>query len=100
MPMAEIFDAPNLSTSCARRLTTIVAPQALTLLNGALTRTEAKHFAARLEKAADPVNEAFWLALSRPPTDTERQTAAPLANKSLASLAAVLFNLNEFLYVE
>ncbi len=100
MPMAEIFDAPNLSTSCARRLTTIVAPQALTLLNGALTRTEAKHFAARLEKAADPVNEAFWLALSRPPTETERQTAAPLANKSLASLAAVLFNLNEFLYVE
>jgi len=100
MPMAETFDAPNLSTSCPRRQTTIVAPQALTLLNGALTRTEAQHFAARIEKAADPVNEAFWLALSRPPTEAERRTAASVASKSLASLAAVLFNLNEFLYVE
>jgi hypothetical protein len=103
MPMAETFDAPNLSTSCARRQTTIVAPQALTLLNGALTRTESQHFAARIEKANDPIHEAFWLALSRPPTETERQTAAILVGKGkegLASLAAVLFNLNEFLYVE
>ena len=101
--MAEIFDAPNLSTSCARRLSTIVAPQALTLLNGALTRTEAQHLAARIEKSTDPINEAFMLTLSRPPTETERQTAASLVSKGkegLTSLAAVLFNLNEFLYVE
>ncbi|MBI2685706.1 MAG: PSD1 domain-containing protein [Acidobacteria bacterium] len=103
LPMAEIFDAPNLSTSCARRQSTIVAPQALTLLNGALTRTEAKHFAGRVEKSADPVDEAFWLALSRAPTAKEKQTAQALAAKGaegLQSLAAVLFNLNEFLYVE
>lgn len=103
LPMAETFDAPNLSTSCARRQSTIVAPQALTLLNGALTRTEAQHLAARVEKTDDPVNEAFWLALSRPPTEAERRTAAALAAKGregLASLGAVLFNLNEFLYVE
>ncbi|MFN0100701.1 MAG: PSD1 and planctomycete cytochrome C domain-containing protein [Bryobacteraceae bacterium] len=103
LPMAEIFDAPNLSTSCARRLTTIVAPQALTLLNGALTRTEAQHLAARVRKAADPIQEAFWLTLSRPPTPTEKQTAQTLVGQGpdgLASLAAVLFNLNEFLYVE
>jgi len=103
MPMAETFDAPNLSTSCARRQSTIVAPQALTLLNGALTRTEARHLAARVERSADPVGDAFWLTLSRPPTETERRTAAPLAAKGpdgLASLGVVLFNLNEFLYVE
>ncbi len=103
LPMAETFDAPNLSTSCARRQSTIVAPQALTLLNGALTRTEARHFAARVAGAADPVGEAFWLALSRPPTAAELEAARPLAAKGregLESLAAVLFNLNEFLYVE
>ena len=97
LPMAETFDAPNLSTSCARRLTTIVAPQALTLLNGALTRTEAKHFEARLAGAKDAVNEAFWLALGRGPTAEERRMSEKL---SLSSLGVVLFNLNEFLFVE
>jgi len=97
LPMAETFDAPNLSSSCARRLTTIVAPQALTLLNGALTRTEAKHFEARLAGAKDAVNEAFWLVLGRGPTADERKMSAKL---SLSSLGVVLFNLNEFLFVE
>ena len=97
LPMAETFDAPNLSTSCARRLTTIVAPQALTLLNGALTRTEAKHFEARLAGAKDPVHEAFWLVLGRGPTAEERRMSEKL---SLSSLGVVLFNLNEFLFVE
>ena len=99
LPMAETFDAPNLSTSCARRQSTIVAPQALTLLNGALTRTEAEHFAKRIEANPDPITDAFWLALSRPPTEKERHAAEPLKS-NLPSLAAVLFNLNEFLYVE
>jgi len=103
MPMAETFDAPNLSTSCSRRQSTIVAPQALTLLNGSLTRTAARDFAQRLQAAADPVQEAFWLALSRPPSPTERKELQPLTSQGtdgLASLGAVLFNLNEFLYVE
>jgi hypothetical protein len=97
LPMAETFDAPNLSTSCARRLTTIVAPQALTLLNGSLTRTEAKHLEARLAKAKDAVGEAFWLALGRAPSAEERRMSEKL---NLSSLAVVLFNLNEFLFVE
>ena len=97
LPMAETFDAPNLSTSCARRLTTIVAPQALTLLNGSLTRTESKHFEARLAGAKDAVGEAFWLVLGRGPTAEERRMSEKL---SLSSLGVVLFNLNEFLFVE
>ncbi|MFO0282655.1 MAG: PSD1 and planctomycete cytochrome C domain-containing protein [Acidobacteriota bacterium] len=102
-PLSETFDAPNLSTSCSRRQTTIVAPQALTLLHGELTRTESKHFAARLARAADPLAEAFWLTLARDPSPAERQSAANLTASGpdgLASLAAVLFNLNEFLFVE
>ena len=103
LPMAETFDAPNLSTSCARRLTTIVAPQALTLLNGTLTRTEAAHLAARVSGTADPVGDAFWRVLSRGPTPAERVQGEKMAAQGqagLASLGAVLFNLNEFLFVE
>ncbi len=103
LPMAETFDAPNLSTSCARRQTTIVAPQALTLLNGSLTRTEASHLAELAMGTADPVGEMFWRMLGRAPSAPERaqgDTLAAQGNPGLASLATVLFNLNEFLYVE
>jgi len=103
LPMAETFDAPNLSTSCARRQTTIVAPQALTLLNGALTRTEAGQLAELASATADPVGEMFWRVLGRAPSAAERTQGGTLAGQGkagLASLATVLFNLNEFLYVE
>ncbi len=103
LPMAETFDAPNLSSSCARRLSTIVAPQALTLLNGALTRTEAQHLALRVAGTKDPVGEAFWLVLGRAPLAEERLQGERLAKQGqagLASLGVVLLNLNEFLFVE
>lgn len=103
LPMAETFDAPNLSTSCARRQTTIVAPQALTLLNGSLTRTEASHLAKQAIATPDPIGEMFWRVLGRSPSAAEREQSAKLSSQGqagTASLAAVLFNLNEFLYVE
>ncbi len=103
LPMAETFDAPNLSTSCSRRQSTIVAPQALTLLNGELTRTAANALATRVQTAKDPISEAFWLTLAREPTSSERSHAERLQQQGkggLASLGTVLFNLNEFLYVE
>lgn len=103
LPMAETFDAPNLSSSCARRLSTIVAPQALTLLNGALTRTEAQHLALRVAATKDPVGEAFWMVLGRAPLAEERLQGERLAKQGqagLASLGVVLLNLNEFLFVE
>ncbi len=106
-PMAEAFDAPNLSASCSRRQATIVAPQALTLLNGPLTRTEAAHLAARLTKegstAEERLTRGFRLVLGRGPTEVERAHCRKLVDggeAGLASLAAVLFNLNEFLYLE
>ncbi len=103
LPMAETFDAPNLSTSCSRRPITIVAPQALTLLNGVTTRTASRALAAKLQSTADPVQEAFWITLGRDPSAGERTHAQKLIEQGpdgLASLGAVLYNLNEFLYVE
>ena len=110
MPMMEVFDAANMSESCARRSVTTVAPQALTLLNGELTAVESRHFAARVIELAGPdpgrqITKAFTMALMREPAAAEMRQARELYNgrkpeEALARLATVLFNLNEFLYLE
>ncbi|MSV30064.1 MAG: DUF1553 domain-containing protein, partial [Bryobacterales bacterium] len=110
MPLMEVFDAANMSESCSRRSVTTVAPQALTLLNGELTAVESKRFAARVVElaGADPVRQigkAFSLALLREPANGELQAARALyegrsPEEALTRLGTVLFNLNEFLYLE
>lgn len=110
MPMMEVFDAANMSESCSRRSVTTVAPQAFTLLNGQLTTAESKHFAARVVELAGPdrdkqIEKAFTLALLRKPTTDEIEKARTLfantpASDALARLGSVLFNLNEFIYLE
>ncbi len=109
-PMMEVFDGANMSESCARRGATTVPPQAFTLWNGELTHTEAKHFARRVIELAGPdpdrqVDRAFQLALSRAPEVAERTQARNLyagrqPEDALARLGVVLFNLNEFVYLE
>ncbi len=111
MPLMEVFDAANMSESCARRGTTTVSPQALTLLNGELTAQESQRFAARVLELAGPgeperqIRQAFFLALQRNPSSAELSQAKRLyesrdARAALTRLATVLFNLNEFLYLE
>jgi hypothetical protein len=110
MPMMEVFDGANMSESCSRRNVTTVAPQAFTLLNGQLTNTEARHFAARVIEIAGPdrerqINKAFALTLARKPTLTEKENAGTLFAstspiEALTRLGVVLFNLNEFVYLE
>ena len=106
----ETFDVANMSESCARRNSTTVAPQALTLLNGELVNGEATHFAQRVireagDDLADQVDHAFRLALGRPPVPAERARAVKAfatspPEQALAGLGVVLFNLNEFLYLQ
>ena len=89
---------------------TTVAPQALTLLNGELSAVESQRFAARVIElaGADParqIGKAFSLALLREPSPAERQKASTLyegrtPQDALARLGTVLFNLNEFIYLE
>jgi hypothetical protein len=110
MTMMEVFDGANMSESCARRNVTTVAPQAFTLLNSDFTNTEARHFAERVIELAGPdperqIDRAFRMALSRPPSRKEiesaRATMAGMeAREALARLSLVLFNLNEFMYLE
>ena len=63
-----------------------------------------QQFAARLEKPGTTPDEriraAFRLALQREPTEGERADFAAYAAKSgLAAMCRVLFNSNEFLFV-
>jgi hypothetical protein len=109
-PMIEVFDGANMSEVCSRRSATVVPTQVFSLLNGDFTYKAAKHFAERVVELAGPdtdkqIDFAFLSALARRPTDAERSTFKAMysgkpAAESLASLGLVLFNLNEFLYLE
>jgi mono/diheme cytochrome c family protein len=109
-PMIEVFDGANMSEVCSRRSTTVVPTQAFTLLNSEFINTEAQRFADRVVELAGPdrdkqVDEAFRLALVRLPSASEREKAYKLfgaapARDALTRLGVVLFNLNEFIYLE
>ena len=101
LPMMEAFDAPDPAASCARRETSTVSPQALTLMNSEWMNVQAGRFAARLAAEKDPVGRAWQLALGRDPEPAERKRAQDFqARNGLPSLCLLLFNMNEFVYVD
>jgi cytochrome c553 len=106
LPMLQIFDAPDTSTSCARRERSTVAPQALAMMNSEFTQAQAEKFAERIRKQAgdDPeaaVDVGWRLALGRLPNAQERETAIEyLKRNSLPRLCLVIFNLSEFIYAD
>jgi mono/diheme cytochrome c family protein len=105
LPFFETFDAPALLTSCARRESSTHAPQALEMLNGALSNDLAAAFAGRLEHEsggdrARLVAQAFRRALGRPPTEAEQALGLEfLRDQTAKEFALAMFNLNGFLYV-
>ncbi|MGQ0634082.1 MAG: DUF1549 and DUF1553 domain-containing protein [Planctomycetaceae bacterium] len=80
-PLLEAFDAPDLHESCACRVQTTVAPQALFLLNSDLVLDYARAFAGRLlqdNPDADvdrAITRAYRLAFGREPGSKERADA-------------------------
>jgi hypothetical protein len=107
LPILQIFDAPDTATSCPRRESSTVAPQALALMNSEFTMAQAEQFAARIKKqqagdAPDASVETAWrLAFGRPPADDERQIALDYLGKNgLARLCLLIFNMSEFIYVD
>lgn len=103
-PMFKTFDAPDPATSCGRRAVTTVAPQALTLLNSEFMLRSARALAKRLGSAAsaeDMVSQAWALAFSRPPSSEETVNAVEmLAKTGTDEFSLMLFNLNEFVYID
>ena len=113
-PFLASFDPPEVMSSCARRLPTVVPTQALALMNGPLAREESASFARRLlreagDEPAKVIRSAWMIAFGRPvtPDESERATAFlrerstdRLTESALASLCLALFNANEFVFVD
>ncbi len=106
VPMLEVLDLCDTTRSSPRRQNTSVATQALTLFNGDFVNRQAQHFAARLRKEAgkDPrkqIDLAWRLALARPPAPSEMKTMLEFLDRQpLEQMCRVIFNLNEFAYVD
>ena len=123
LSLLSVFDQPLVAVNCARRDSSAVALQSLTMMNDAFVAEQANYLAQRVVQLADGsgtklVPMAFRLVLARTPTASEeaigtelleRQTRLFAAGKhsrpdstqkALAQLCHVLLNTSEFLYVE
>jgi hypothetical protein len=118
--MLENFDFPQLSPACLERSQSNVAPQALHLLNNAMVHELAEGFARQLEKetsARRQIEQAYWTALSRPPSEDEKRVAmenlvklqqaaakepqsAGAEHKALTAFCHTLLNSAAFLYID
>jgi len=127
VPELELFDAPDTTGSCDRRMVSTTGPQALTFLNGLFIHEQAEAFASRLVLEAGPdassrIERAFALALGRRPRPEElRATSEFIAKQerlieaesksqvrkpesldacgnALAAFCLVILNMNEFVY--
>ncbi len=109
------FDFANPSTSNGRRGTTMVAPQALFMLNASIVDESSRELALRLASEAgggdaDRIRLAYEIVYSRPPTGDEirswlgflprYEAAADGRAAAWRGLCRVLLASNEFLYVQ
>lgn len=127
IPFLQAFDLPDTTVSCARRDTTVVAPQALMLLNSPEGVRYAQALAARVSGAPDKlqfedaaktqqlVEALFQVALSRAATAQElplsieflkrhaqqhREAGDRASQLALTDLCRAILNLNEFAYID
>ncbi len=127
IPFLQAFDLPDTTVSCARRDTTVVAPQSLMLLNSPEGVRYAQALAARVSGAPDKlqfddaaktrqlVQMLFQVALNRGPTAEEspltieflkrhaqqhREAGDRASLLALTDLCRAILNLNEFAYID
>ena len=122
VPMLEVLDLCDTTKTAPKRITTNVAPQALTLFNGEFVNRQARYLASRLgnEVGANwerQIKRAFILALARPPTLNEKKILLKFLREesqnqldnskisfenarsaALREMCRVILNLNEFVY--
>jgi hypothetical protein len=103
-PFMDALDCPDASQFTAARAESVTALQALALLNDPFMIRMSQHFAGRLAGIASPqeqVRQAYRLALGREPTARETQRLEDYAHRhGLANACRLLFNCNEFVFVE
>jgi len=116
-----LFDGPDSLQGLGQRSTTIVAPQALSMLNNPQVLAYSTAFSEKLAGAKLPspeetVNLGYEIALARPADDVERRDSAEFIRaatetyqaagveqperQALADFCQVLFGLNEFIYID
>lgn len=104
-PFMESLDCADPSLLVPKRNSTLTAIQALALLNDPLIVQESRHFAERMRQAAsDPqlqIQTGFLLALGRTATTDEASALAEYASQhGLENAARLIYNMNEFLFVD
>ena len=104
-PFMTTLDCADPSMQVDKRNESLSALQALALLNNSFMVTMAGHYAAKLDTRGGDlpaqVDRAVYECLGRPATAEEREAFVAYAEQhGLANLCRVLFNLNEFVFVE
>ncbi len=100
------FDCPDAGQMTAKRSRSITPIQALNLLNSTFVNRQAVFFAERVralsgDEPVELVSRAVELALGRPPTEAEtRQLASLCEQHGLEQVTRVLFNTNEFVFLQ
>jgi hypothetical protein len=116
LPILESFDLAEPDRPTPVRFATTQPMQALAMINGAFLNQQAEVFAARLKREAGEDTEkqvrlALSLATARPPDEREirrgvglieslRREDGATAEQALRYFCLVVFNLNEFLYLD
>ncbi|MCH2212893.1 MAG: PSD1 and planctomycete cytochrome C domain-containing protein [Fuerstiella sp.] len=104
-PFMTTLDCADSSQSTPRRTETFTPLQALSLMNNDFTLVMAESFSMRLQqdfdKVSDAVHYAFQLCTGRHPADAEHTALVNYTEEyGTAALARLLFNLNEFVFVD
>ena len=102
------FDVDDGRAPCPVRTQTVTAPQALFMMNSPEIEKASTMFAERLKKESDgdlgkAVDLGYRIAFARPPSPGEKDHALTYVGTDparLKSLAWLLFNLDEFIYVQ
>lgn len=99
-PFMTVLDCADPSMQVDRRSETLSPLQALALYNNGFMLVQARHLAAAVESEGGIV-EAFRRAVGRSPTENERTALEQYAQThGLANACRVVFNLNEFIFVD
>jgi mono/diheme cytochrome c family protein len=104
-PLSETLDCADPSQQVEKRTETITALQALAMMNNKFMIRMAEHFAQRLSRTSDDpakqITEAYRLLTGRAPTAQELNAVTAYAKEfGLANACRVMFNLNEFVFVD
>ena len=104
-PLMEALDCPDASQFTPKRNASITPVQALAMLNSRLVVRYSAHLADRIQQqhrsSESQVDQLFLLAYSRPPSKVERLSVITYIEKhGLANACRVIFNSNEFMFVD